>query len=251
MSNSNGFCFAIFPYLKTNRPVTIEKTVFRSTEDKAGLTETEANALDEIASMLFLQDDFRIKSASYARLQGLNLDARVNPALDYLQRLQSLIAYCYSSPDEIMGHPFLSFEYASLVIFTPAAVPIPLLRPDFHTEAVTPQPPTGGQVAVRGYQGLVNFRHLFWKVPGSRLYPPVPHLQLNISQNLASDVDAFIHQSSYVQFLFSLMLDESGAVSERVFTALKWFNAANTEDGSDDVAILNLSVALDIARLAP
>jgi len=33
-----------------------------------------------------------------------------------------------------------------------------------------------------GYDGMLNFMEHFWVVKGSRVYPPVPHITLNISK---------------------------------------------------------------------
>jgi hypothetical protein len=39
-----------------------------------------------------------------------------------------------------------------------------------------------------GYTGLYNFRHHFWVAKGSRVYPPVPQISLNMAQSLAADL---------------------------------------------------------------
>jgi len=54
--------------------------------------------------MLFLQDDLRIRSATYAILPTLNLDNE-EPSLKELEHIQSIIAFCYSHPHPMkMGH---------------------------------------------------------------------------------------------------------------------------------------------------
>src|SRR5207249_2514187 len=104
-----------------------------------------------------------------------------------------IVAYSYSSPHPTFGNPFFHFEQASLAIFSPEPVTIFLVRPDHHVESVAPNATLTPDRwhRVPGYQGRYNFRHPFWVVKGSRLYPPVPHIGLNISQDLAHDLIGF------------------------------------------------------------
>jgi hypothetical protein len=107
------YSFAIFPFLKTRRPVSIGGYTFRSTDDKSGLNESQAKHLEEIAAMMFLQDGFRIRSGSYALVPHLTLERSYKSIEEELERLQSVIAYCYSSPNETSGRPFFAFERKS------------------------------------------------------------------------------------------------------------------------------------------
>ncbi len=71
------FSVAVFPFLKTSNPVRIGGYVFRSTEDVEGLRPGQARAIGEIAQMLFVQNDLRIKSASYAILPTALLKSEI------------------------------------------------------------------------------------------------------------------------------------------------------------------------------
>ena len=97
---------------------------------------------------------------------------------------------------------------------------------------------------VPGYHGLYNFRHHFWVTAGSRLYPPVPDIALNISQDLAADIGQFIHQSLTYQFLPSLLAG-TDAITSRVLTAIQWFNRATELGGGEQTSILHLAVAFE------
>jgi hypothetical protein len=66
--------FAVFPFLKTSAPARIGGLTFRSTQDLESLTEAQAEHVSQIAEMLFLQDDLRIRSASYAIVPSVDLD---------------------------------------------------------------------------------------------------------------------------------------------------------------------------------
>ena len=69
-----GRGIAVFPFLKTSEPVRLGNFTFRSTDDTADLSEEDSAHVREIAEMLFLQDDLRIRSAAYAMLPALDLD---------------------------------------------------------------------------------------------------------------------------------------------------------------------------------
>ena len=65
---------AVFPFLKTTAPVEIGSFKFRSTDDREGLTAAESVHVEEIAAMLFLKDDLRIRTASYAMLSPIRFE---------------------------------------------------------------------------------------------------------------------------------------------------------------------------------
>ncbi len=77
------FAIAVFPFLKTSSPVRIGGYTFRSTVDTDGLPPDQEKAVREIAQMLFVQNDLRVKSASYAILPALE----VHSAFETLLRL--------------------------------------------------------------------------------------------------------------------------------------------------------------------
>src|ERR1700733_10267041 len=112
------YSIAIFPFLKTSVPVTIGRLTFRSTEDTSSLNANQARSVAEVAEMLFLQNDLRVKSASYCIIPFIELDGP-GVALEKLKRLRTVVGYCYAIPPQIFGHPHLHYEDASLVIFSP------------------------------------------------------------------------------------------------------------------------------------
>ncbi len=211
---SPGRAIAVFPFLKTSAPVRIGSFVFRCTHDREGLTEEESVHVDDIAAMLFLQDDLRIRSASYAVL----------PTIDF------------EKPEPSLPEPVTTF----------------LLRPDHNVEAVSEfalKPDEWHRVP--GYHGRYNFREPFWVAKGSRLYPPVPHLTLNISQDLAADIGQQVAQSSKHHLLLGLLSRPAAPMSERVLTALAWYNRANSSAAGHDSAIMHLVVAFEALLALP
>ncbi|HWY23098.1 MAG TPA: hypothetical protein VNX26_17870 [Candidatus Acidoferrum sp.] len=240
------YSFVVFPFLKTSGVISIGGIDFRSTDDTASLSPDQAVHVSEIARMLFLQDDYRVKSASYATVPYVDLENQ-RPLLTGLERLQAIVAYCYAAPHEIFGHPFLHYEDASLAVFSPSKVSIHTVRPEHHTEPIAPlQPVEADQFGfVQGYSGLYNFKHHFCVVSGSRVYPPVPEIVLNISQNLAADFGQWSRGYSHYQLLLASIERPSSVTLDRVFTAMKWFNAANSRTCNEESAIVYLAIALE------
>src|SRR5712671_76192 len=195
---ARGRAIAVFPFLKTSEPVRLGDFTFRSTDNTTDLSREDSDRVREVADMLFLQDDLRIQSAAYAMLPALDLDQN-EPCLQELKRVQAIIAYCYSAPHPVLGDPLLHYEQASLAIFSPEPVSVFLVRPEHHVETAAPHstliPDEWHRVP--GYEGRYNFRHPFWVVKNSRIYPPVPHIALNISQDLVHDLHWFLQEPQH------------------------------------------------------
>jgi Apea-like HEPN len=246
-----GRAIAVFPFLKTSEPVRLGDFTFRSTDDTTDLSREDSDHVREVADMLFLQDDLRIRSAAYAMLPALDLDQN-EPCLQELKRVQAIVAYCYSAPHPTLGDPLLHYEQASLAIFSPEPVSIFLVRPEHHAEAIAPHltltPDEWHRVP--GYEGRYNFRHPFWVVKNSRIYPPVPHITLNISQDLAHDSHGFLEEPQH-NFLPELLQQPATETTERVLTALTWYNRANAVTGEDDTAVINLAAAFETLLRLP
>ena len=248
---SAGRAIAVFPFLKTSAPIRIGNFIFRSTDDREGLTAEESVHVDEIAAMLFLKDDLRIRSASYAMLSAIDFE-EPEPSLLELEHVQSIVAYCYSAPHPTLGDIFLSSEHASIAVFSPEPVVTFLLRPEHHVAPVSEFALAPDELhRVAGYNGRYNFREPFWVAKGSRLYPPVPHLTLNISQNLATDIGERVAHSPKHHLLLELLRRPAAPMSERVLTALHWYNRANSSAAGHDSAIMHLAVAFEALLALP
>jgi len=81
-----GRAIAAFPFLKTRDPITLGSFTFRSTDDVVGLDPEDATHVREVADMLYLQDGFRIRSASYAILPAIDLEATLIDVLSNYAR---------------------------------------------------------------------------------------------------------------------------------------------------------------------
>jgi hypothetical protein len=246
------FAVAIFPFLKTSAPVRIGGYCFRSTVDVEGLPSHQAKAVGELSQMLFVQNDLRVKSASYAILPALEVHSGDHRLVE-LAHLRDVVAYLYAAPHDVFENVFLAPEEISLVLFTPGRVSVFLTRPEHHTESIMPlsDPEPGPGHYVPGYNGLYNFRHSFWVEPGSRLYGPKPHMILNISQDLYVDFEHRMAGLPHHHLLLDLLEKPESPTSLRIFSALSWFNAANEAGLNYSQALLNLAIAFETLLRLP
>jgi len=247
-----GRAIAVLPFLKTTDSVRLGSLLFRSTDDTSDLPPEDATNVRDVAEMLFLKDDLRVRSACYAMLPPIDLD-RGNPVLHELERIQAIIAYCYSAPRHAFGDIFFHFEHASLAIFCPQPITTFLLRPDHHVTTPTELPALNADQwhRVPGYEGRYNFRNPFWVAKGSRLYPPVPHISMNDSQNLAWDLPRAFSEAPHHQLLPMLFPEPESENTGRVVMAIRWYNRANSFLADDSEAILCLAVGFEALLALP
>lgn len=250
--NPHFLSFAVFPFLKTSGPVTIGPFTFRSTDDPSGLDPGDGARLREISEMLFVQDHFRVRSASYAAVPYVDLN-HWSSVLDNLARAQAVVAYFYSVPHQTFGDPFLTIEHASLVVFSPDSVMPSLVKSEHHADLVGEDfcPEPGDVRHVAGYHGLYNFRHHFWAVKGSRVFGPMPHVTLNISQDLRIDLGERRTGRPEYDLVPELLLRPESEVSQRVLTAIDWYNRANSSSAHEEVALVHLAVAFEALLALP
>ena len=241
-----GRAIAVFPFLKTADPIRLGSFSFRSTDDTSDLEKVDAANVRETPEMLFLKDDLRIRSASYAMLPPLDLD-NAGPGVGELERIQAIVAYFYSAPRHTFGDILLHFEHASLAIFSPQPVTTFLVRPDHHVAPAGVLPPLEADEwhRVPGYEGRYNFRNPFWVTRGSRLYPPVPHISLNDSQNLAWDIGRAFAEAPQHHLLPTLIQEPLSENAKRAMTAIRWYNRANSYLVDDSESILSLAVGFE------
>ncbi len=201
--------------------------------------------------MLFLRGDRRITSSTYALLQTLDVDSE-DPQLRHLRLIQTVVAYLYSLPNGPFNDPFLGSESASMIVLSPEPVSIFLLRPEHHTEKTdferTLEIDEWHRVA--GYYGRYNFNLPLWVAPGSRIYPLVTNLVLNDSQDFSSDISHMLtsHRLGPLQFLLK---HPDSDLSDRVLTALSWYNRATSYSRDESASILTLSIAFETLLSLP
>jgi hypothetical protein len=241
IDTSDPKSFAFFPFLKTTAPVHLGNFKFQSSDDPVGLSDVQVDQIHRIHAMLFWRDDLRLKSSAFAVVPFIDPDRPDQTTLNDLAAVQSVVAYMYGAPHEVFGDSFLSAEHAALLIFTAGSVPRGLALPDHHVESVTPtvsrEPTTSPHVA--GFHGIFNFHDQFWTTEGSRIHGSLPHMTLNISQDLAQDM------TRMPDGLGRLISRPPSTASERILTSIRWFNESNTAMNDEAAALVDLAIAFE------
>ena len=248
------YSVVVFPLLKTTGPARLGSLEFRSTDDVDGLPEDQAASVKEITGMLFAVGDQRIKRASYAIVDRVEL-GNAPVGLDALGDIEAVVAYLYACPRHEFNDLFLTSEHASIAVLTPNRIAAALVRLACNVidvdEHVGPEEDATGYVD--GYDGVIGLRHPFWVIPGSRLYSTTPHPVLNVSQDLGSDVERACGARADYRLLMQLLSesDRGGDIGHRVFTAVRWFNRANSAHRDEAECFICLSVAFETLLRVP
>lgn len=240
---------AIFPYLKTSESIQFKDLVFRNIEDISGVSTEVAKHLNNLGQTFFLRDNFLLKHISYAVIQRSSDDEQGDEKLlEQLREFQIILTYFYSAPHSIFGDLFLTKEHASLYLCIPKRIHRTLIDESHFTEKVGtedyPEPDSRGEV--EGYEVLLDFRSHIWITKSSRIYPPAAHIWLNYSQDLYGDIGHIPYDSHHTQ-LFSLIKSKSekSQFSNRILTAIEWYNRSTNTDIEDDVALVHLAIAFE------
>ena len=125
------YSVVVFPFLKTSRPVRLGSLDFRSTDDLDGLPEDQSASVTEITGMLFALGNQRIRCASYATVDRVDL-GNAPAGLDALGDIEAVVAYLYASPRHEFNDLFLTPEHTSIVVLTPNRVIPELVRLPFN-----------------------------------------------------------------------------------------------------------------------
>lgn len=246
--STSAFGVAIFPYLKTGARVQLGRYVFRSTTDLVDLPADQRAAVEELSTMLFLRDDLLIDRASYAITPGIG-SLKPDPTELDLGRVRTVVAYLYSSPHPTFGSVFFAPENVSLMVVQPANVTIHLVREIQGATHIGPPPQAEPDKFsnLRGYEGVYN-KSPIWLTAGSRIYGPKPQMTLNIAQDLAADL-SYVSEPS--EILLRLLVKKPTPFSERILTALDWYNSANEMERESSQSLLHLAVAFETLLQLP
>jgi hypothetical protein len=246
--STSAFGVAIFPYLRTSGRVHLGRYEFRSTTDLEDLPADQRVVVEELSAMLFLRDDLHIDQASFTITPGLG-SIRPDPTVRDLARVRTVVAYLYSSPHPTFGDVLLTPEDVSLLAVQPAEVTVYLTRNIRGATHVGPPPQAKPDKFgdLSGYEGVFNNSPI-WLESGSRIYGPRPQMTLNISQDLAADLSNVSEPS---EILLRLLAKEPSPFSERILTALDWYNCANEKERESSQSLLHLAVAFETLLQLP
>ena len=179
------YSIALLPYLHTSQPVTLRGITLRNNADSSHLAPDIAQDIQTLQSMFFLKDDLQIQNMTHATFDDSDSSFTYDKWSSRLRQLQTLLCYLYSSPHPTLGDPFLRLEHSSIYMFKKGRFSPYLIWPEHNVSAIKskhPQVDKFGEIS--GYECLVNWRSHIWVNDESRIYPPVPSLWLNISQDI-------------------------------------------------------------------
>ncbi len=242
------YTFSFFPYLKTSGPVLYRSLTIKSSHDFTDLPPDAVRHLETLRTMFFLRDHLRIQKMSYA-FHASNEDFSPTEFIQQLLEFQALARFIYSSPHHTSGDPFLRFEHGSLYLLQPKQVSKFILVNDHNVEILQEGQSLDfdSRNEIEGYEGRLNNESYFWVARGSRIFPPTAYLGLNISQDLCKDLSYSHSQSRLYRPLVEYFSaeEERDNLSERMFTALTWYNRSLEIDNDESVALINLAIAFE------
>lgn len=248
--------FAVFPYLRTTERVAIRGIEFRSSRDLADMPDDARKHLTTLCEMFFLQDGVRIVDMTCACVELPEDTERRQMWLRLLDEARLLVGYLYSASN-VSGTMLFHMEDSAIFTFRvgdtachPGMVPTSLvwqdeLHPDRAVRVDSKKPPK--DMLTPGYAAMRDGNVHFWVAEGSRIYPELPLVRLNITQSLSSNLKMFLsHAHNWAwERLFFLPYEPTPEVSARVFVALDWYLRSCRETIGEAEAIVDLAIALE------
>jgi hypothetical protein len=245
--------FAIFPYLKTSKPIKLRGINFFPSENLKNeelLPDLAKSHLATLFGLFYLQNDVRVTKLLYT-YAVLDQDIeKFNSLIRRLREARTVLGYFYTSPHFPSGDPFISYEHSDLYIFLPGKVSTFTLGLELNNEKQN-----DSEIAdvishrlheVDGYRGSVNIQTEVYTAKGCRLYPSVHNFGLNISQDVYHD---FRRDRAYSSWPLKQIMIASSVEDEpfeqRIFTAMEWYNRSCLEHITEDVALVDLAIALE------
>jgi hypothetical protein len=100
---------------------------------------------------------------------------------------------------------------------------------------------------VPGYVAIRNRTTQFWVAEGSRIFPELPHITLNFSQDLFDNLQELSsHAHNWaLAWLYASRHDESPEIRTRVFVSLEWYLRSCRESIVETEALADLAIALE------
>lgn len=241
--------FAIFPYLKTSTPVFYKNLTLRNCSDTNGLSNEAIHHLKVLRSMFMLRHNVRIQNVTYAYLFPAGEQAQTTQFIQSLLEFQAITCFIYSSPHPTFGDPFLTYEHSSFFLLTPERFTKHLvLHEDANLELLTNiedyEIDKLGQIA--GYTALLNNKIRFWVTNKDQIFPPIPDMWLNVSQDLGQEYShvRFSHRIRPIVEYFSRNTSDS-SLQQRILTAIGWYNRTLQMGSNEDVTLVNLAIAFE------
>ena len=255
--------FAFFPYLITHNRVPLRGIEFRSNTDLDDLPADAKKHLEILSQMFFLQDGVRIEQMTCACLE---FPADKADQIEFRRRLheaQLLIGYLYCSPHP-SGGVLLPAEKSTLFVFrlgdtfgSPGMVPTSLVWHDQHGSNRVKRidgKDTPSTDMTQGYSGTRNQTTPLWVAEGSRLFPELPHITLNETQELSIHIDMLLSRPYHwaLEYLYHPPEDYPPDLRNRVFVSLEWYLKSCRASITEAEVVVHLAIALEsLVRVRP
>jgi hypothetical protein len=248
--------FAFFPYLITRERVGIRGIEFRSNQDIADLPADVQEHLITLSQMFFLEDGVRIEQMTCTYLELPSDKGEQEDALRRLHEARLLVGYLYSHPLP-SGGVFLPFENSTHFVFRLGNT---ACNPGMVVTSLVWQGPHHGkrvkQVDAReipstdltpGYTGTRNQTIQLWVAKGSRIFPELPHITLNYSQDLSINLQMFLSRPFHwaLEYLYIAPHDYPQGLRSRVFVSLGWYMKGCRASFVEAEELVHLAIALE------
>ena len=242
--------FYVLPYIRTDKRVRIRGIEFRSSLDLDDLPSTIRVPLQSLCAMFFLGTHAQIVEMTCGFIFVPHNVKEREGLLRQLHEAQLLIAFLYTGPHP-SGGVFLSSEHNSIFIFRVKEVSPLLVWPGQSDDRVKLSADFVKlpQAMIPGFEGTRDGRAWLWVTAGSRVYPEIPNVTLNVSQFLADDLWKLLHWE-YHWSLQNLYFSEEKfeqlpGTKERLFTSLEWYVRSCRETIGEDESIIYLCTGLE------
>lgn len=202
--------------------------------------------------MFFQINDIRIPEMTYTCVHVEVNPGKTSDTLSRLREACILIGFIYLKPFFPSGSPYFLREHADLYLFHETRISKFLLG---QTDELIPQPerydPQKYEVA--GYEGLLNWHSYFWVAAGSKIYPSLPYIGLNESQDIYRDLKPIEYRPQIIslQYLINGEEEADKKTMLRIFTALEWYNNGCSGQISEEVALVHLATAFECLLSLP
>jgi hypothetical protein len=252
--NPERILFAFFPYLVTRERVNIRGITFRSSQDIADLLPDVQGHITTLSEMFFLEHGVRIERMICAYLELPEDKEEKDDLIRRLHEAHLLIGYLYSQPHSA-GRVLLPFENSTLFVFR--------IGDTFQNMLPTSVVWQGHQYGDRvkevdnrdipateltpGYTGKRNHRTWLWVAKGSRIFPEIPHIILNHTQDLFDNLQMTLshHWNWGLEYLYSNPHEYPFGLRRRVFVSINWYMRSCRDSLDDAEAIVHLAIALE------
>ncbi len=241
------YMVAVFPYLRTSNVARFRGLEFRPSDDLEGLGEDEKADVEQIRTLFYLRNGFRLSSVTYAMLRFSD-DEEKEDRLRRLSEAHQLITYLYSAPDQVRCDVFLHQEHSAVFTFEKHPVCTLLVRPDERVvvDEGQPLPEPDHRHEIPGWNVTRNLRETFYGAPELQIYPTLGWMGLNRSQDLYLHfIDGPLSGKNWhvVELLRSWYPRTRGL--DRVKGGISWYNRSVSQIEDPDMEIVSLAVAFE------